>query len=862
MREPRIAPSATSSWEELTLAEVIKRLRAGKFAVPNFQRAFVWNADLIKALMRSIFRDYYIGSLLLWQGMEDEDGGGTFDRLHCEPMYGFSGQENERNYRANREWIILGGQQRLSAMYYAFFAPEVGIVRDEEFRDRPVRFYLRIDKFTTSEGSVLEDEETFEVGIAVPESEEVDGHLFPLRLLSEDPAERSDWFLRHRERWQASWDRYKGEADRNAADDEAYYRTEALASEAERHVKQSRAFQNHLDSVLDYRVRYVELEHDLDVDRVRDIFTQVNKRGEQLDDFGLLNAVVTLNGFSPKMEISNLTERQLLGYEPDKVEKFVPRLMMLRAHPAHEIVLPINEYLTPGRAARIEERTENGEERRVVSRVLIERDQDGGSQDFRNRWTEAVSELIDGLTALRTGEQWGVPPVHHAQPQALIFGAFDAMVPVFCALWRDASNSTVAADATAPATKILQWYWASILMRRYGRTTEQDRLAANTDYREVIEWLTRASSARDSKKPGVVGDFLREADPEFLDRAQYRGMIDGDSTLRQGLISLMYSNAPRDLLSGIWDRNTTCEEHYIFPPEWCEAKGLEQREYETIFNRILVSRAVADLCCAIDGRSPMNFKVLMDRWGNRGEEWEDEKKDDVLASHFIAPDLVRTLRRNPKSLPAAEVRHFWHYRGREILATIGKRIFNEQRLFLLSTDRRWDRDIGRIEKALRRVCVDLIILDASIDHEQVWYKLDHKFREDLLTATGLSHPSALGTVEAQRDFRPKLAGHLETKVGLYELWSLIADAGSEGQWRQVKQLFPKGLDEGALVVQREMTRGDFVARMKDVTKLRNVIHHYHEDRLDVNTRNACEAAVSRMQVCLGLRHSGNRAAGI
>ena len=811
--------------------------------------------------MRSIFRDYYIGSLLLWQGMEDEDGGGTFDRLHCEPMYGFSGQENERNYRANREWIILDGQQRLSAMYYAFFAPEVGIVRDEEFRDRPVRFYLRIDKFTTSEGSVLEDEEAFEVGIAVPESEEVDGHLFPLRLLSEDPAERSDWFLRHRERWQASWDRYKGEADRNAADDddEAYYRTEALASEAERHVKQSRAFQNHLDSVLDYRVRYVELEHDLDVDRVRDIFTQVNKRGEQLDDFGLLNAVVTLNGFSPKMKISNLTERQLLGYEPDKVEKFVPRLMMLRAHPAHEIVLPINEYLTPGRAARIEERAENGEERRVVSRVLIERDQDGGSQDFRNRWSQAVDELIEGLNALRTGEQWAVPAALHGCPPALILGAFDAMVPVFCALWQDANNTTMANADAAPTTKILQWYWASILLRRYGGTIEQDRLRANKDYREVTDWMRRSSSSTASKKPEVVRSFLRSADLEFLDRAQDWSGIEGDDTLYRGLVSLMYSNAPRDLLSGMWDRSVAYEERYIFPPKWCEAKGLEQREYETVFNRILVSRVAADLCCAADGRSPMNFKLLMDRWGNRGEGWENEKKDDVLASHFITEDLLRTLTRNPKSLRAAHVRYFWYYRGREILATVGKRIFNEQRLSLLAADRRWDRDIGRIEKTLRGILSDLIISGTSRNPEQVWYNLNNEFRTDLRTAIGLSHPSMLSSTEAQRDLRPKLTDYLGTEVSFSQLWNLITDAGDDQQWGQVKRIFPKGQDEGALAVRRTITRGDFVARMKDVTILRNAIHHYHEDRLDANTRNACEAAVSRMLVCLGQRPSGNSA---
>ena len=36
--------------------------------IPDFQRGFEWEPWDIKELMSSIFRDYYIGSLLLWKG--------------------------------------------------------------------------------------------------------------------------------------------------------------------------------------------------------------------------------------------------------------------------------------------------------------------------------------------------------------------------------------------------------------------------------------------------------------------------------------------------------------------------------------------------------------------------------------------------------------------------------------------------------------------------------------------------------------------------------------------------------------------------------------------------------------------------
>ncbi len=57
--------------------------------------------------MRSVFLDYYIGSLLLWKGKKE-----NFLALSCEPVYGYDG-------KGSPEYIVLDGQQRLRAMYYA-----------------------------------------------------------------------------------------------------------------------------------------------------------------------------------------------------------------------------------------------------------------------------------------------------------------------------------------------------------------------------------------------------------------------------------------------------------------------------------------------------------------------------------------------------------------------------------------------------------------------------------------------------------------------------------------------------------------------------------------------------------------------
>src|SRR5947209_5979906 len=121
--------------DHVSLNTIISRLKEGRFVIPDFQREFEWKPWDISDLMRSIFSDYYIGSLLLWKGKAE-----NVDALSCEKIYGYEGS-------ARPEHIVLDGQQRLTAMYYAFFAP------DKELPTRANRYYyyIRVDRFMAEE---------------------------------------------------------------------------------------------------------------------------------------------------------------------------------------------------------------------------------------------------------------------------------------------------------------------------------------------------------------------------------------------------------------------------------------------------------------------------------------------------------------------------------------------------------------------------------------------------------------------------------------------------------------------------------------------------------------------------------------
>ena len=71
----------------VSLTTLVGRLREGRYVTPDFQREFEWKPWDIRELVRSIFLDYYIGSLLLWRGKSE-----SFAALACEPIYGYSGE--------------------------------------------------------------------------------------------------------------------------------------------------------------------------------------------------------------------------------------------------------------------------------------------------------------------------------------------------------------------------------------------------------------------------------------------------------------------------------------------------------------------------------------------------------------------------------------------------------------------------------------------------------------------------------------------------------------------------------------------------------------------------------------------------
>src|SRR5687767_8054928 len=153
--------------DHVSLNTLIGRLKEGRFVIPDFQREFEWKPGDIGDLVRSVFLDYYIGSLLLWKGKKE-----NFEALACERLFGFQGSDS------NREHIVLDGQQRLTALHYAFFAPDKPLPN----RKKRYLYFIRVDRFidAADADAIVYDWTNYGVKLLTNKEAQFEQHMFPL----------------------------------------------------------------------------------------------------------------------------------------------------------------------------------------------------------------------------------------------------------------------------------------------------------------------------------------------------------------------------------------------------------------------------------------------------------------------------------------------------------------------------------------------------------------------------------------------------------------------------------------------------------------------------------------------------------
>ena len=655
--------------DHMSLNMLIGRLKEGRFVIPDFQREFEWRPWDINSLMRSIFLDYYIGSLLLWRGKKE-----NFDALSCEIMYGFDDKAGQYPWdygKGNPEHIVLDGQQRLTARYYACVGPNVPLPN----RANRAVYFVHVDKFMDEQYDVAFEYDWLSQRInklmSNPEVQYA-AHIFPLSVIGAGGWELYSWVQGYENYWKSV-----------AAEEESSEDTAKLEG-ATRYAANAKVFGELLKGITEqYQIAYIELDRELAVDKVCDIFTQINSRGIRLDVFDLINALLKPKGLQLKL-LWRAAAPRLEFVDTGKMNVYVLQVMsiLLQAYCSPKYLY----YLLPGQEKQV--RNEDGE---LEKEILI-----SDIADFEQRWNNAVVAIEKGISLLKHPQEFGAIMSQYLP--------YVSIIPIFSAL-QATSRELPANKRLAAQRKIRHWYWAAVFTNRYSGSVES---MSARDFIDVKEWMSD-----DDAQPAMLQEFHTRFRSLDLRKETKKG-----SSIYNGVFNLLVLQGARDWMTGNVPQHGDLDDHHIVPVARAN-NNLQGINVHTILNRTPLT--------AETNRQVINDKLpneyLPDLMANSNEA----QIRDIMESHFITPLALEILLRNPFGPDDYEA--FISERQRTIFEAIENLLIKE-RLDLSPILRELDQKVEMTELKLR----ECIVATLSNDSERLPPHIAQKLTESIQKA--------------------------------------------------------------------------------------------------------------------------------
>lgn len=193
----------------------------------------------------------------------------------------------------------------------------------------------------------------------------------------------------------------------------------------------------HLKEITEqYQISYIELDRELAVDKVCDIFTQINSRGIRLDVFDLINALLKPKGLQLKHMWRDAAPH-LDKVETKKMNVYILQVMSIlrQAYCSPNYLY----FLLPGQEKSV--RDPDGTRRKEILVKNI--------ADFEARWKAAVNALESAINVLRHPQEYGAVSSN--------FLPYVSILPVFAAL-RAHSKSLPAERQLDARRKLRHWY--------------------------------------------------------------------------------------------------------------------------------------------------------------------------------------------------------------------------------------------------------------------------------------------------------------------------------------------------------------------------------------------------------------------
>ncbi len=252
--------------ERIKINQIISNVSTGRWVLPNFQRYFDWKKKDVKEFLKSIFSDYYVGALLLWD-VEKEP------QLDIMPIKGVDVNLDD----ARIDSIILDGQQRITSLYYAIKASDFSL----KGSDKPLYFYINFHNFFTQNNP----EEIIEV--------------LPTKLSKEESFRKFLFPFYELERYYEWVDEFEKFLLGSSGNSDGKIRNIG------------RIIEKKLRQIIDgFEIPYISLPESMELVQVTDIFEKINTMGKVLSVFDLL--IARLSKYD--IELKKLWEESIRRY--------------------------------------------------------------------------------------------------------------------------------------------------------------------------------------------------------------------------------------------------------------------------------------------------------------------------------------------------------------------------------------------------------------------------------------------------------------------------------------------------------------------------------------------------------------------
>jgi len=470
-------------------------------------------------------------------------------------------------------------------------------------------------------------------------------HIFPLWIIGAGGRQLYKWSDGYADYWKA-----KAKEAEEAGDDDAV----AVATQ---YAENAVLFDEHVQGITEqYQISYIELDREIGVDKVCDIFTQINSKGVQLDVFDLINALLKPKGLQLK-HMWREAKSRLEFVESNKLNVYILQVMSIvrQAYCSPKYLY----FLLPGQERPI--RDPDGTKRIEVLIPDIE--------DFEKRWGEAVESLERAIKVLRHPQEYGAISSKYLP--------YVSILPAFAAIRRHA-RSVPANRQMDAQRKIRHWYWASVFTSRYSGSVES---TAARDFLDLKDWFED-----DAAQPGLIAEFSQRFRNLDLRKESNKG-----SSIYKGIFNLLVLKGARDWMTSDVPHHGELDDHHIVPvSRGKDDLMLKGDTVHTILNRTPLT---ADTNRRVIGNKLPN-EYLPELIKANGED----NVRAMMESHLISSTALEILLRDP--FTAEDFEEFISERQRSIQQAI-EDLFIKERLDLSPQLRELDEKVEKVELGLR-----------------------------------------------------------------------------------------------------------------------------------------------------------------